>query len=474
MKITRIFIVLALLVGLAGYTAAPVKATAFVSYVSGITIQNLESTPTNAQVDYLDQQANVIGSTSNQIPAYGVVDYSTIPLSSGFMGSVIIYSGSVSGTDGGEVGAVSTLRGDNKGRGAYIGSKQGATAVILPFMMKSWGNSNWNTWFAAQNVGGANATITVDYAACSGTNNEQATGVEPGAMVTFDQAAETCFPSSRANTSAVVSSDQPIVVIVSQESTVANASLVSPGFGSLATAPVMPLVNSNNPDTSGWRTAIAIFNNGGVSTNVTVTYVRTDGTTCTETQSIPSKTSKEFAGNKLISGPGAGVTLTCPVGARLVGSAYVSANSANQDLVATVNQDRGGLASAYGALLPTQGTPKVFFPQIQDRNGASSQWSSSFMIMNVGTGSTYVKCTFANTSYTARSGQLNSFRAWEDLQRGKIAPSYVGSGECTAYTNSNYNVIDTAAKIVGVANIRGTGAGLYDLMMSYEGMNATP
>ena len=73
-------------------------------------------------------------------------------------------------------------------------------------------------------------------------------------------------------------------------------------FTSGDTNPVIPLVNANNPDITGWRTAILLFNMGDLSSDVTLTYVKTDGTTCTETQTVPSKQSKTFAGNNLITG----------------------------------------------------------------------------------------------------------------------------------------------------------------------------
>lgn len=444
------------------------QAQSFVSYVSGITMQNLEGADAQVTVNYYNQSGVSTHQTTDTIPAFGVKDYATIPTSSGFQGSVVISSTK-------KIAAVSTLRGDNKGRGAYIGMSSGATTAVLPLLMKNWGASNWNTWFAVQNIGSGDANITVDYAACPGTNDKTVSGIKPNSMVTFNQGAETCFTSSRVLTSAVVTSNQPIIVVISQESTVVNSSLVSQGFTVGDTNPVIPLMNSNNPDTSGWRTAISVFNMGSSDTSVTMTYVKSsDGSTCTETQVIPAKQSKVFAGNNLIVGAPPGVTLTCPVGQRLVGSAYVSSNTTNQQLAVTVNQDRGSLSSAYAGFSPTAATPKVVFPQIQDRNGAASQWASSFMILNVGSNTTYVKCTFANTTYTAQSGALGSYKAWEDLQRGKISPSYVGSGECTAYTNSSYTNVDTSAKIVGVVNIRGTGSGLFDLMMSYEGINVTP
>lgn len=460
MKFIRILLVSLLLIVTIGVVAKPTEAQLFPSYVSGITIQNLSSTAANVQVSYYSGgSATPVLTTTDSILPFALKDFAAVPVTAPFKGSVVISSDQ-------PVGAVSTLRGDNKGRGAYVGSTAGSTSVAVPFIMKNWGRSGWNTYFSVQNVGSGDATVKVDYAACPNPVDTQAV-IKPNNMYVFTQSNEACL-GAKSLTSARITSDQPVVLVSSQESTVVNSSLVSNGFTVGSNKPVIPLVNSNNPNTTGWRTAISLFNMGTVATNVTLQYVSTTGVTCSETRTINPNTSAEFAGNGFITGNAA---LTCAVGQRFIGAAYVTTNSANQPLVATVNQDRGSLSSAYGAFDPAAGTPKVALPQIQDRNGAVSDWASSFNVMNAGTAATYVKCTFANTAYTVQFGQIAPNGVKEDLQRGKIAPSYVGSGECTAYTSAAYTTIDTAAKLLAVVNVRGMGVGQNDLMMSYEGIN---
>lgn len=460
MKILRITLALVVFIVALGFNTNHASAQTFAQYVSGVTIQNLYNGSTTVTANYVNSAGVTIFSTTDTINAFGVKDYASVPVGTGFQGSLILSANN-------PIGAVSTLRGDNKGRGAYVGNDAGGTSVNLPMLMKNWGSSQWNTWFAVQNVGGTSATVTVKYAACASAL--PSVSIPAGAMVTFNQKTAACLTATKVITSATITSTQPVVAVVSQESSVVNASLVSPGFSSGDTKPVIPLLNSNNPTATGWRTAISVFNQSTTtSTSVKMTYVKAaDGSTCTETQTIQPQQSATFAGNNLITGQ---PYVTCPAGVKLVGSAYVSSNSANVPLVATVNQDRGGLASAYGAFSPAAGSPTIFFPQIQDRNGATNQWASSIMIMNVGTSPVYVKCTFANSSYAPVSGALATYKAWENLQRGNIAAGYVGSGICTAYTSSSYTTVATDAKIVGVANVRGLGSN-YDLMMSYEGLN---
>lgn len=470
MKLFRFLLIAVFVISLFGLSSSSVTAQTFTQYLSGVTIQNLSSNEATVTAHYYDQNGNVIGTTTDQVAAYGVVDYVTIPMDSGFQGSLMLSSDF-------PIGAVSTLRGENKGRGAYVSFEEGSNVINYPMLMKNWGSSQWNTWIVVQNIHAEDsAQVAVDYAACPGGPEKTAT-IPAGAMVEFKQANEACMSTmSKVMTSAVVTSTNgvPIVGVVNQESKLVNASLVSSGFPIGDIAPVIPLINSNNPNTHGWRTAISVFNRGNTDTVVEMTYVQAaNGSTCTETHNIPAQQSVNFAGNNLIVGlsnPGENDELTCQVGARLVGSAYVSSNSENQELVATVNQDRGGLASAYGALSTANGSATVFLPQIQDRNGATNQWASSIMVMNVGDSPTYVKCEFANSNYKPTSGQLAPLKSWENFQRGNIAPGYVGSGFCTAYTDNSYNTVDSSAKIVAVVNIRGYGNN-HDLMMSYEGLN---
>jgi len=469
MKVLRYTLAAIFIIGL--FAAQPFTATAqsFPSYISGITVQNLSGADATVTISYYRGgtgagQGELVSYTTDTIAAFKLKDYAAVPVTAPFTGSVVISSDK-------PVGVVSTLRGDNKGRGAYVGSSGGSTTAVLPFIMHNWGSSSWNTFFSVQNVGGGDATVQVDFASCLAAVDRSAT-IKPNAMVTFDQATESCM-TTKTNTSAKITSNQPIVVVTSQESGVVNSALVSNGFTVGATNPVIPLVNVNNPTTTGWRTAISIYNMGSVPTNVVLTYKSTaiPPVVCTESKTIPANGVMAFAGNGFIVGD---PNLTCAVGARFIGAAYVTTNSASVPLVATVNQDRVSLASAYGSFDPAVGTPKIAFPQIQDRNGAASQWASSFNVMNVGSTPTYIKCTFANTTRTKEFGQVGSYAVVEDLQRDQIAPSYVGSAECTAYSDATYTTIDASAKIVGVANVRGTGVGLYDLMMSYEALNTQP
>jgi hypothetical protein len=220
------------------------------------------------------------------------------------------------------------------------------------------------------------------------------------------------------------------------------------------TNPVIPLVNANN---SGYVTGIQIQNVGGSSTDVTLSYTHSAaGTDCAETQTVPAGQSKTFA----LAAFANGANSNCVAGARFVGSAQVTVNSASQSLIAVVNQLKSGVnGEAYGGFDPASATNTVVMPLIMDRN---SNWFTGINIMNVGSGATTVTCSFTGTVYTLNTGSLAPGQAYTAIQKDQIASGYVGSGTCTATNPGD--------KIVGVVNeLNNVAAG--DNLLVYEGVN---
>jgi len=448
-----------------------INAQMYNSYMSSVTVQNLTEETATVSLTYYyggdnSNAGDVAETLSDTIGAFEVAEYATLPDDS-FEGSLVISSNK-------PLGAVSILNGDDKGRGMYTGSSSGGTDIVLPFMMNNWGISSWNTFFSVQNVGPSTATVHVNYEHCDPVIDKTLT-IEPYAMKIVDQADEPCLSGQgRVITNATLSSDQPIVVVVSQESTVVNSALVSNGYSEGSKTPAIPLVNSNNPDIDGWRTAISIFNLDEVDTTVTLKYVSKEGVECQETRTIEASSSTEFGGNAFILGDPA---LTCTAEERFIGCAYVIENTANVDLVATVNQDRkttpsSSLASSYSSFNPEDGTPRIAFPRFVNRFGGAETWDSTFTVMNVGTSPVYVKCEYLNDDYASELGEIEVNGVREDLPRYDLPDNYTGGAICTAYSDAEYSTIDYTAKIIGMVNTRGFGGeGFYDLMMTYEAVN---
>jgi hypothetical protein len=224
----------------------------------------------------------------------------------------------------------------------------------------------------------------------------------------------------------------------------------------------MPLVSS------GWYgsiTGIQVQNTGTLSTDVTLTYTPSagyPGAVCTETKTIAAGQSITFGlstGNLLdplcrtIQGTQNG----------FVGSARVTANSASQTLVAIVNQinSTNSQAASYSAFDPATATTAVSLPLIADRNYGIF---SGFAVMNVGTASATITCSFTTLSYQ-ESATVAAGASLTAVQLNKLANLYVGSADCTS-----------AQPIVAVVNYLdpGTITHALDGLSVYEGINYTP
>ena len=430
-KSLRLFVVVA--VALALVFAAGVNPSVTYAqgqgYTSGIQVQNLDAGPAAVTLTFYNQDGSTASQTSDTIPGNGSKTYfgTSLPVSSGFSGAAVFSSDK-------PLAAISNiLTNGNASGAAYVGSNAGSTSVNLPLLMQN--NSGYNSWFSLQNAGSATAAVTVSYS--DGTS--ASASIPVGAARVFNQATEN---HNAPVFSASISSDQPVVAVVVQESAASIAAYN--GFTGGSTNPVMPLVNANN---AGFVTGIQIQNTGSTSTDVTVTYTSPNAPTCTETQSIGANASATFALSAFRDGGSCG-------GGRFVGSASVTGNTANHPLAAIVNQVSGSLFEAYGSFDPASASTTVKMPLIMDRN---SGYFTGFSIMNVSSESTTVNCTFTNSSVTV-SQNLAAGAAFTHIQQNQIAPRYVGSGTCTA-----------GANIVGVVNELSSGG--TDLFFVYEGFN---
>jgi hypothetical protein len=153
----------------------------------------------------------------------------------------------------------------------YNAFTQGSTTVSLPLIMAN--NSGYYTGYQVQNVGSAQATVTIAY----GTNlagsfaptNDSVT-LNPNQSATFIQSGGKW--TSKYVGSATVTCSQPVVAIVNQvKQTGVAVGTAYNGFnpGSATNKVSAPLIMSNN---SGYYTGIQIMNVGSSPASVTVSY----------------------------------------------------------------------------------------------------------------------------------------------------------------------------------------------------------
>ncbi len=457
MKKFQIFVVFALL---AAMVASPSAASAqvFTSYVTGTQVMNLGAADASVIMTYyhVDDGSASAGAQVDQVSDTILTNSSKtyFPATSPFNGSMVISASE-------PLGAVVNVQNSTATASAtYVGASTGATTISLPLLMKNNGAVPYYTWFSVQNAGSVDANVSVNYSDCAAPITAV---VKPNASKHFSQAAEACHTSKVF--AATITSDQPVVVVVLQENTAKMLAYTGFTPAGTSTNPVLPLINTNN---SGIATGVQIQNAGDTDSEVTLSYMPSlAGTACTETKTIPAKSSLTYALAAFVQ-PTTGST--CIPGERFIGSATVTTNSASMPLVAIVNQSKTAYAGAYGGFNPLNGTPKLIMPLLSDRQGVNN-YNSGFSVMNVGGGTTFVKCAFTSTAYTV-SGELEVGEALTPNLSGAIAVNYVGSGTCIAYTDATYATVDTAARIVAVVNR--TGRTTADRFGVYEGINVQP
>ncbi|MEM4202696.1 MAG: hypothetical protein QXS54_01370 [Candidatus Methanomethylicaceae archaeon] len=439
-RLSRIPIVLLLVV-----MAVPLAASAqSITYTAGFQVQNLDpSNSATIQIIFYNQNGSIAATVNDTIPAGGSKTYFPLSaVSDGFNGSVVISSDR-------EIRAIANILGNGTAYGAsYGGFTAGATTVYVPLLMKA--NSGFNTWFNIQNTGSSPANVTINY---SDGLTASCNNLQPGAACTLNQATE--GHASGWVGSAIITANQPVAVTVME---VGPTTLFAyDGFTGGSTDVAMPLVNANN---AGYITGIQIMNLGTTNTDVTVSYTPSlAGTACTETKTVQAGRSETFA-LRAFALTEAGEN--CVNGAKFIGSARITGNSANQPLVAIVNQLNSGAnkGAAYEGFDPSSATSAVVMPLIMDRN--SNYWTG-FSVANVGTASTTVTCTFSGSSHT-ESATLDPGEALTALQNGVIANGYVGSATCTA---------SGGGKIVGVVNeLNSVLTG--DAFLVYDAFNIGP
>jgi hypothetical protein len=460
MKKLRFLIVLALLLIAVGSLPTGASAAYKFTYMSTINVQNLSGNVAIISLTYYNGNEMANPGIQNGLPTdatlqpYEFKAFTTLDVASGFKGSAVITSGQ-------PIAAVSNLSGNNFAANAsYVGSSTGSTTVTIPLLMK--GNYTYDTWFSVQNAGSVDTSVAVTYS--DGTPVVNAT-IKAGASQVFNQSTETHGDGFRKVFSAsIVSTSQPIVVVVIEESP--TVLFAYNGFAGGSKNPRMPLINMNNYN---YTSSMQIQNQGAVDTNVTVQYTHGPaGTDCTETQTVPAGKSTTFGTYAFVLTPIAGVTTNCTKGSKFVGSAAVSVNSANQDLVVVVNQHRLPFnGEAYSGFDAASATAKLVAPLLMDRNYG---WFTSLNIMNVGTDPVDIHCDLTNTTQKIDKLALAPGELL-NAQQTAVAAGWVGSATCYAYTPSTTTVSPTG-KIVGVVNQLAGGA--KDTFMVYEAINVTP
>lgn len=457
MKVFKVLLAAALMMALLVVAVPGASAQLGRTWTTGYQVSNLGSATANITMTFYNSSNGAsAGSINDTVAANGSKTYFPVPVvTAGFSGSAVISSDQ-------PIAAILNVVADNFAyNGSVAGLSAGATKVGLPLIQK--GNAGTETWFAVQNAGSTDASVTVSFvprdAQSGSAHTTAARTIKPGASTTFDTS-QIAQLGTRFVGSATVNSTQPVAVVVNQTGLTTFKVLQSyDGFAAGAPRIALPLIqngNGNPPTFSG----IAVQNVGTTATNITVTF-------------SPNTRGSFQPQNVTFNNVGAGQSRTINTGAafggndaahRYVGSATVT-SSGNVPLVAVVNQLGAVTGSSYEGFDTAAATSKVSAPLIMANN---SRFFTGIQCQNVGTAATTIQVAYGpNTRGTFQptnvSQQIAAGASGTPILQvdGFGTNRYVGSATITA---------SGGVPIVCVVNQLRSGA-TADEFQTYDGTN---
>jgi hypothetical protein len=493
MKIARVFFTFIVVVGILGVSMSPSQAQKLNPYSSALSVQNMSGVVANITLTYYNPDGTVSGTAPDTLNPNEAKSYPTLPnLTAGFSGSAVISSDQ-------PLAAISNLNHTSSGtvvaRDVFPGSPNGANTVYLPLLASKLGAVSNDTWFSIQNAGGSVATVNIVYSDCA-TGNPAPLTIQPGAAATVNNAPETCHTSHAF--SGTVTSDQPVVVVVVQEkpySVPAYPNGVMFAYSGLtnsgSTSQIFPVVTFNN---SGNRSGIQVQNTTATSSDITIAYtpyppaLGGTGTACTEKFTVGGNQSVTFGW------PTWGVTIPpgyagisdCVRGQRFIGSALISANTANVNVQTVVSQTKDGTnrGAEFVGFQPSQATGKFVMPVLLDRLAANVLISYVHIFNADPVNQAFYKCTISGSGTNGAksldfTGTLPASGAGRIDQLNQFDTNFVGSGVCQTYTDATFGTLNPAGKIIGVVGLttgltNQTLAGYYnDQLQLYSAFNTT-
>ncbi len=330
-----------------------------------------------------------------------------------------------------------------------------ALMISVPIFAQWTGT--WVSSFQVMNLGTTRANVAVVYYREDGTvagNASYDYQVEPKSSVNIYQPNVPNLPSGFKG-SAVVSADQPVAAIGSEQVTYSDGRIGNSQYSGIGAAELgqkFYLPNVNKLFGGGqWSSRITVQNTTASAATGTVTFYNADGTTAnTQSVSLPARGS---------------VTLSQINNASLpngwLGSAVVNVN---QDVAVVVDVMSGdGRVETYNGF--SSGSLNVFLPTLLINFGANA-WNTSFQVLNIGDSTASVTMYYYTPgSATPAKTVTASIPKFNSINR--YQPS-VDSGLATGGSWIGSVVIESNQPIVAVGS-QSSGAPGKQLASIYNG-----
>lgn len=278
---------------------------------SYIAVQNTSGADATAYVTYRDatgaaitaaNESAVIGAYSTKI--FYQNDNTNLP--AGFSGSAVITSTAPLAVVANNANAGTSV--GTAGFESYNGfaSSQGATKIFLPKLTVNY--SDYQSSFTIQNAGTVAANMTITYTFGTNTWTKTSGLIQPGAAwsVYLATSSASGIPAGTSGPgSAVVTSSQPMVALVTEVKSTLGYSVISVGVadGQATDTVLFPKFDS---EFSNYNSGIQIQNVGTTTTTVTLTFSKAGSPDVTKSAQIGPGKSTAWYGPNL--GLGAGWT----------------------------------------------------------------------------------------------------------------------------------------------------------------------
>lgn len=261
------------------------------SWSSEITIQNASASPVSVTVTFYDSSGNPIsGATQNPIIAgNGSVTLKQIEnpgLSDGYLGSAVVQA---TNTSDRLAVIVNQISADGRVE-TYNGFSSGSLAMYLPTLLLHFGGNDWVTSFQIMNVGSAPASVTVEYYSSGSSspvktvryNGDENPKIQPFTSVNRYQPSVDSDLGNGWIGSVRITSDQPVVAVASQSSSVGTKASIYNGFSEGSTTVYLPTILKNFGG-GNWVTSFQVMNVGSSDASVTIEYYAQGSSVATKT-----------------------------------------------------------------------------------------------------------------------------------------------------------------------------------------------
>ena len=285
---------------------------------------------------------------------------------------------------------------------SYVGLASGTTKAYIPYVAKFV--NGWLTTFVVQNLGAANANVTMTFTSYDGTKTATLLRqIAPGRSAAIDPSVEPALASG-SEYAVVIAADQPIAGIANAQDD-APAAVAPMGFSYNAVAqpqaaPAYVPKVSRNADGIGRTTRVIVENAGAADAAPSLVFRSAAGTAVTVTAPAPVRPGAAWAYDPRFAADG---VTPCPP----AGSASCPAEGAH-----ALTAQGGAFAVVAASLTPTSAMGvtasagsgnRAYLPNVTRTLGGAQGWTTPIVLQSTGaTTATLRWYRFADRSLVTR------------------------------------------------------------------------